>query len=254
MGMEAILHCAMDHADETFARQIQYILEQLLSEEVDDEDAEDEDDEDVDVEVGDRALICSRSFIVSFLFKVRSRRNAQDGCQICSQDDDDLEDEDDEDAEDDVIDEEEEIDPEDQIVTLAAVEENGEELLCRHYLAGMGTAIEEEAQTEAVLAQGQRRQDMRPSSRQQQQVAHGAPPQRPITPGNNRAVGGPGSQIPGMPREDGSEQPIRVAGTVDSDPGAVDGSAPPEEIQEYQEAFSTRAKLARTPQDGQRRR
>lgn len=171
------------------------------------------------------------------------------------QDDDDLEDEDDEDAEDDLIDEEE-IDPED-VVTLPAAarsEENGEELLCRHYLAGMGAAIEQEAQTEAVLAQGQRRQDMRPSSRQQQQVAHGAPPQRPITPGNNRAIGGPGSQIPGMPREDRSEQPIRAAGTVDSGPGAVDASAPPEEIQEYQEAFSTRAKLARTPQDGQRRR
>ena len=29
MGMEEILKCAMDHADETFARQIQYILEQL---------------------------------------------------------------------------------------------------------------------------------------------------------------------------------------------------------------------------------
>ena len=54
MGMEEILQCAMDHADETFARQIQYILEQLLSEEVDDDDAEDgEEDEDVDVEVGD---------------------------------------------------------------------------------------------------------------------------------------------------------------------------------------------------------
>ena len=57
MGMEEILQCAMDHADETFARQIQYILEQLLSEEVDDDDAEDEEeDEDVDVEVGDSQL------------------------------------------------------------------------------------------------------------------------------------------------------------------------------------------------------
>lgn len=54
MGMEEILKCAMDHADETFARQIQYILEQLLSDEVDDDDAEDEEeDEDVDIEVGD---------------------------------------------------------------------------------------------------------------------------------------------------------------------------------------------------------
>jgi hypothetical protein len=50
MGMEEILQCAMDHADETFARQIQYILEQLLSEAVDEELDEDE-DEDVDVEV-----------------------------------------------------------------------------------------------------------------------------------------------------------------------------------------------------------
>jgi hypothetical protein len=57
MGMEEILQCAMDHADETFARQIQYILEQLLSDEVDDDDAEDEEeDEDVDVEVGDSQL------------------------------------------------------------------------------------------------------------------------------------------------------------------------------------------------------
>jgi hypothetical protein len=48
--MEEILQCAMDHADETFARQIQYILEQLLSEAVDEELDEDE-DEDVDVEV-----------------------------------------------------------------------------------------------------------------------------------------------------------------------------------------------------------
>merc|ERR1711898_88320 len=45
MGMEEILQCAMDHADETFARQIQYILEQLLSDEVEEEADEDEDDE-----------------------------------------------------------------------------------------------------------------------------------------------------------------------------------------------------------------
>ena len=55
MGMEEILQCAMDHADETFARQIQYILEQLLSDETDD-DAEDEEDEDVDVEVRESQL------------------------------------------------------------------------------------------------------------------------------------------------------------------------------------------------------
>jgi len=44
MGMEEILQCAMDHADETFARQIQYILEQLLSDEVEEEADEDEDE------------------------------------------------------------------------------------------------------------------------------------------------------------------------------------------------------------------
>lgn len=146
------------------------------------------------------------------------------------------------------------MDPED--VVTAQTEENGEGLLCRHFLAGMGAAMEEEAQTEAVLAQEQRRQDMRPSSRHQhqQQMLHGGPPQRPITPASTRVVGGPGTQIPGMPRQDRSDQPIRAPGSVDPDPTAVDGSEPPEEIQEYQEAFSTRAKLARTPQDGQRRR
>eukprot|EP01043_Picozoa_sp_COSAG02_P015206 COSAG02_NODE_642_length_19038_cov_10.020856_21_plen_187_part_00 len=173
--------------------------------------------------------------------------------QRFAQDDD--EDEDEEVAEDEVVDEEE-MDPEDVIIAgaTAQTEENGEELLCRHYLAGMGAAMEEEAQTEAVLAQEQRRQDMRPPSRQQHQMPDGAPPQRPITPASTRAGGGPGSQIPGMPRQDRSDQPIRAPGSVDPDPAAVDDSAPPEEIQEYQEAFSTRAKLARTPQDGQRRR
>lgn len=153
------------------------------------------------------------------------------------------------------------MDPEDVITAgaTAQTEEIGEELLCRHYLAGMGAAMEEEAQTEAVLAQEQRRQNMRPPSRQQQQqqqMPYGAPPQRPITPANTRAVHveGPGSQIPGMPRQDRSDQPIRAPGSVDPDTTTVDDSAPPEEIQEYQEAFSTRAKLARTPQDGQRRR
>ena len=169
--------------------------------------------------------------------------------QYHGQDDD--EDEEEEIAEDEMLGEEE-MDPED--VVTAQSEENGEELLCRHFLAGMGAAMEEEAQTEAVLAQEQRRQDMRPPSRQQHQMPDGAPPQRPITPASTRAGGGPGSQIPGMPRQDRSDQPIRAPGSVDPDPAAVDDSAPPEEIQEYQEAFSTRAKLARTPQDGQRRR
>ena len=149
---------------------------------------------------------------------------------------------------------EEEIDPEDIVAigTSPRSQETGEELLCRHYLAGMGAAIDEEAKTDAVLAQEERRQDMRPLSRQQ--MPHGAPPQRPITPGSTRVVGGPGSQIPGVPRQDRTEHPIRAPGTVDPETAAVVDSAPPEEIQEYQEAFSTRAKLARTPQDGQRRR
>jgi hypothetical protein len=56
MGMEEILKSAMEHADETFARQIQYILEQLISDERDDalsddnEEDEDEEEEEEDDE------------------------------------------------------------------------------------------------------------------------------------------------------------------------------------------------------------
>ena len=95
---------------------------------------------------------------------------------------------------------------------------------------------------------------------EQLQQPEGAPPNRPITPGNRSRAGaaGPGSQVPGLPRQDRTEQPINpVDDVTEAGPYPPDDGAP-EEIKEYQEAFSTRAKLVRTPQEsdsrGQQRR
>ena len=224
MGMEDILKYAMDHSDETFARQIQYILEQLMSDQVDDGQSDDENDEDEEV--------------------------------------DEDPDEDEGDEEEGYEDEDEEEDHQDEAVAAeAANSPTGEELLCSKYLAPTPDALAEGARVDGALTAAATSTTTGGSNGLPLQV--GLPLQRPTTPGHRR--GPVDMTTPGSVRQ----ADVVSAGTVGSllpASAALAGvtehglagpnrlaTAGPEQEQEYEHAFVSRAKLARTPLAGSQR-